>query len=122
MVKFLILLVTTTLITAMSNDEYVLRMLLFTLIKPDNLELNIVSNTRLSHNAPPLKQHAVRFSVTEKCNYQCFFCHEEGLAMATARHPAHEQPLRELLVQLKAAGVRDWTFTGGEPLLRQDNF
>ncbi|MBB1125184.1 4Fe-4S cluster-binding domain-containing protein, partial [Thiospirillum jenense] len=79
-----------------------------------------MSDAELSYSPPAFKQHAVRFSVTEKCNYQCFFCHEEGLAMATARLPAAAQPLRELLVQLKAAGVCDWTFTGGEPLLRQD--
>ncbi|OBU30174.1 hypothetical protein [Photobacterium kishitanii] len=28
---------------------------------------------------------AVRFSITEKCNYHCFFCHEEGMEMDVKR-------------------------------------
>ena len=24
-------------------------------------------------------ERSARFSITEKCNYKCFFCHEEGL-------------------------------------------
>lgn len=61
---------------------------------------------------------AVRFSITEKCNYQCFFCHEEGLQMDLTRQAAGEGELCGLLDQLKAGGYDDFTFTGGEPLLK----
>ncbi|MBK1645211.1 hypothetical protein CKO25_11275 [Thiocapsa imhoffii] len=63
-------------------------------------------------------RRAVRFSMTEKCNYRCFFCHEEGLEMARVRQDAHEQQVFRVLDQLKALGYNDVTFTGGEPLLK----
>ena len=28
---------------------------------------------------------SLRISLTEKCNYKCFFCHEEGLDMKSSR-------------------------------------
>ncbi len=61
---------------------------------------------------------SVRFSITEKCNYQCFFCHEEGLQMDLARQGASAAELCGLIDQLKAGGYDDFTFTGGEPLLQ----
>ena len=63
-------------------------------------------------------RRAVRFSITEKCNYRCFFCHEEGLEMQRTRQEAEDAPLFALLDQLKAQGYNDLTFTGGEPLLK----
>ena len=63
-------------------------------------------------------RRAVRFSITEKCNYRCFFCHEEGLEMQVTRHNAQDAQLFQVLDQLKALGYNDFTFTGGEPLLQ----
>ena len=63
-------------------------------------------------------RRSVRFSITEKCNYRCFFCHEEGLQMDLARTDVREEDLFRLLDQLKDAHYNDFTFTGGEPLLK----
>ncbi|MCF7992146.1 MAG: radical SAM protein [Thiohalocapsa sp.] len=63
-------------------------------------------------------RRAVRFSITEKCNYRCFFCHEEGLQMDVVRHDADDARLYQVLDQLKVLGYNDFTFTGGEPLLK----
>ena len=67
---------------------------------------------------PLTYQQSVRFSVTEQCNYHCFFCHEEGLEMETRRHAASQEATFQLLAELKAQGINDFTFTGGEPLLK----
>ena len=67
----------------------------------------------------PLSQHrSARFSITEKCNYRCFFCHEEGLDMEHVRQEAEDQALFKVLDQLQGLGYNDLTFTGGEPLLK----
>ncbi len=57
-----------------------------------------------------------RIRLTPKCNYRCFFCHEEGGCQAPV---AKWESLRALLLALKAQGRREITFTGGEPLLNK---
>ena len=57
-----------------------------------------------------------RIRLTTKCNYRCFFCHEEGGCQAPA---AEWGSLRPLLLALKRQGRREITFTGGEPLLNK---
>lgn len=57
-----------------------------------------------------------RIRLTPKCNYRCFFCHEEGGCNAPV---AEWQPLRRLLLGLKAQRRKEITFTGGEPLLNK---
>lgn len=60
---------------------------------------------------------SVRFSITEKCNYHCFFCHEEGMEMDVKRHSVDVTRFFEIIDQLAELGYDDFTFTGGEPLL-----
>ena len=57
-----------------------------------------------------------RIRLTPKCNYHCFFCHEEGGCQAPV---AEWESLKALLLALKAQGRREITFTGGEPLLNK---
>lgn len=57
-----------------------------------------------------------RIRLTPKCNYHCFFCHEEGGCRAPV---AEWQSMRSLLLALKAQNRREITFTGGEPLLNK---
>ena len=57
-----------------------------------------------------------RIRLTPKCNYRCFFCHEEGGCNAPV---AEWEPLHRLLLELKAQGRKEITFTGGEPLLNK---
>ena len=60
-----------------------------------------------------------RISLTENCNYACFFCHEEGLDMSKTR--SQLRSLEEVYSLIKY-GINnhytDITFTGGEPLLK----
>ena len=57
-----------------------------------------------------------RIRLTTKCNYHCFFCHEEGGCQGPS---ADWESLRGLLLALKRQGRREITFTGGEPLLNK---
>ena len=64
----------------------------------------------------PYANREARIRLTPKCNYRCFFCHEEGGCQAPA---AEWESLRALLLALKAQERREITFTGGEPLLNK---
>lgn len=57
-----------------------------------------------------------RIRLTPKCNYKCFFCHEEGGCKTAA---ADWESTRALLLALKAQNRKEITFTGGEPLLNK---
>lgn len=59
-----------------------------------------------------------RISVTNRCNYRCFFCHKEGVGKAGPElKPSDWGFLASVGVEL---GIREYKLTGGEPLLRED--
>ncbi|MEA3448151.1 MAG: radical SAM protein [Bacteroidota bacterium] len=60
----------------------------------------------------------LRISLTEKCNYRCFFCHEEGLDMKAGWKSKSEAEVYALILRAIARGYNDITFTGGEPLIK----
>ena len=62
---------------------------------------------------------SLRISLTESCNYKCFFCHEEGLNMNKRRSPKSKEEVYELIDTGLKNGYRDLTFTGGEPLIKK---
>ena len=61
----------------------------------------------------------VRISVTNRCNYKCLFCHNEG-----DNWDIHEELSVEdydiISEALSKIGVTRYKITGGEPLLRRD--
>ena len=60
----------------------------------------------------------LRISLTQQCNFDCFFCHKEG---QTAK--GHELTPMQIEIIAKAAyelGMTKIKLTGGEPLLRPD--
>lgn len=60
-----------------------------------------------------------RISLTENCNYACFFCHEEGLDMTKKREaPKSLEDIYALIKYSIENHYTDITFTGGEPLLK----
>lgn len=61
----------------------------------------------------------MRISVTNRCNYRCFFCHNEGLRkeVNVELEPSDWGFLAKVGVEL---GIVDYKITGGEPLLRGD--
>ncbi|MBN1683665.1 GTP 3',8-cyclase MoaA [Candidatus Bathyarchaeota archaeon] len=61
---------------------------------------------------------SLRISLTQKCNFNCFFCHQEG-----EHNPNKEMTSTEIdtIVSVAAElGINKIKFTGGEPLLRDD--
>jgi cyclic pyranopterin phosphate synthase len=61
---------------------------------------------------------SLRISLTQRCNFGCFFCHQEG-----EHDPGGEMTASEVETIVRVAsglGVRKVKLTGGEPLLRGD--
>ncbi|MGD2200952.1 MAG: GTP 3',8-cyclase MoaA [Candidatus Bathyarchaeota archaeon] len=64
------------------------------------------------------KVNSLRISITQRCNFDCFFCHQEGES-----NPSTELSLEEIetIVSVGAElGITKLKLTGGEPLLRDD--
>lgn len=62
--------------------------------------------------------NSLRISVTQRCDFNCFFCHREGES-----NPHGVMTPREIEAIVSTAaflGVRKIKLTGGEPLLRED--
>ncbi|MDH5791585.1 MAG: GTP 3',8-cyclase MoaA [Candidatus Bathyarchaeota archaeon] len=62
--------------------------------------------------------NSLRISVTQRCNFDCFFCHQEGES-----NPGGEMSPREIEAIVSVAaelGINKVKLTGGEPLLRDD--
>ncbi len=67
----------------------------------------------------------IRVSLTDRCNFDCVYCHNEGLG--DTRGPADPQDeemtadeVVRLLEVVAEFGVEAVKFTGGEPMLRKD--
>mgnify|MGYP003589670756 CR=1 FL=1 len=65
----------------------------------------------------PVPTPAWRIGLTNKCNFDCFFCHKEGLNSSSAYQKTDFKRIYHLILQGILQGCRDFTFTGGEPLL-----
>jgi molybdenum cofactor biosynthesis enzyme MoaA len=61
-----------------------------------------------------LLQNGLRVLMTPRCNYDCFFCHNEGLDKNGAKQ---RQVDAGIVISFIREGVRDLTLSGGEPLL-----
>jgi cyclic pyranopterin phosphate synthase len=67
----------------------------------------------------------VRVSLTDRCNFDCVYCHNEGLGdtrgpMAPRDHEMSTDDVVRFLEVAREFDVDAVKFTGGEPLLRQD--
>lgn len=61
----------------------------------------------------------LRVSVTQKCNFKCFYCHREGETYDSGNEMLPEEI--ERIVRIAASlGVYGVKLTGGEPLIRSD--
>src|SRR6056297_563094 len=67
----------------------------------------------------------VRVSLTDRCNFDCVYCHNEGLGDTRGPMEAQDDELTAdtIVAFLEVAaefGVDSVKFTGGEPMLRED--
>lgn len=67
----------------------------------------------------------IRISLTNRCNFKCVYCHDEGLGPVQDARAAHpdEMTVEEIERIVKIArefGIRSVKLTGGEPLARAD--
>lgn len=65
-------------------------------------------------------QRELRFVVTQKCNYDCTFCHGEGLQTPKEALLKPEDFRFIFAVGKKHFGLETTTLSGGEPLIRKD--
>jgi cyclic pyranopterin phosphate synthase len=67
----------------------------------------------------------IRVSLTDRCNFDCVYCHNEGLGdtrgpMAARDHEMGTDDVVRVLEVAREYDVDSVKFTGGEPMLRQD--
>ena len=67
----------------------------------------------------------VRVSLTDRCNFDCVYCHNEGLGdtrgpMEAADDEMDTNEVVRFLEVVREFGVEKVKFTGGEPMLRED--
>ncbi len=67
----------------------------------------------------------IRISVTNRCNFGCIYCHDEGLGPVLRPRMPHPEEMTadeiERIVRVaREFDIRTVKFTGGEPLVRQD--
>ena len=61
----------------------------------------------------------LRYALTERCNFDCIFCHNEGLSKEK-RQPVAIEQVTAMLKKAVELEYTDITFTGGEPTLEKD--
>lgn len=68
-------------------------------------------------------KNEIRFIITNKCNYDCIFCHNEGVSKACAfsKQVTSEDYCYITDVTSRCFGIEKFVLTGGEPLLRKEN-
>jgi len=64
----------------------------------------------------------LRLSVTDKCNFRCFYCHPETSKECNTGKSSmlsFEELLRIIIIYSEQFGFKKFRFTGGEPLVRK---
>lgn len=74
-----------------------------------------VIKAKLFRKGTPL---VVSWRITHRCNYQCRYCGLQNVKDGEFELPTHQ--VLNIIHQLAKAGTQRITFTGGEPLLRED--
>jgi cyclic pyranopterin phosphate synthase len=61
----------------------------------------------------------LRISLTQECNYHCFFCHREGQRFL-AKNELTPEEIERIVRIASRLGIRKVKLTGGEPTMRED--
>ncbi len=64
------------------------------------------------------KINSLRVSITQRCNFDCFFCHQEGESGSDGEVTLEE--IETIISVAAELGINKVKITGGEPLLRGD--
>jgi len=70
------------------------------------------------HDSYGRKIDSLRISVTQKCNFNCFFCHQEGEHDSGKEMTPEE--IKNIVFAAAEFGINKIKITGGEPLIRND--
>ncbi|MCW4050452.1 MAG: GTP 3',8-cyclase MoaA [Candidatus Bathyarchaeota archaeon] len=62
--------------------------------------------------------NSLRISLTQRCNFNCFFCHQEGEHNSLGELTPEE--IETVVSVASELGIKNIKLTGGEPLLRED--
>ncbi len=63
-------------------------------------------------------QQRLRISVTDGCNFNCFFCHNEGQGVVTSsRGTMSPTEIAKIIEVATRCGIKQVKLTGGEPLI-----
>ena len=62
----------------------------------------------------------LRILVTNKCNYRCSFCHNEGQSKTQSSDMMSYEDFKKLIDCLKDQDIEELHFSGGEPFLNHD--
>ena len=67
------------------------------------------------------KHNYLRLSLTDKCNFRCFYCMPEGtIDFSPFKNLMQADEIFNIVSELVELGVTKVRFTGGEPLVRKD--
>lgn len=80
---------------------------------------NYGDGTKINMKYEIHERRALRIILTTKCNYNCFFCHHEGIAERITEDLSIPS-LERILAQARRLCVREITLTGGEPTILFD--
>lgn len=62
----------------------------------------------------------IRILVTNKCNYRCAFCHNEGQEKVSSLQNLNVRNFKLIVDAIKEEPLNEFNFSGGEPFLHQD--
>ncbi len=62
----------------------------------------------------------VKHHITYRCNLACPFCLLLGVSNNSKITEMTSQQIKQMMLDFKKMGTRFWSFSGGEPLLRED--
>ncbi len=62
----------------------------------------------------------IRITLTQECNLDCFYCHQEGEKNPQDRSRLDTEEVRKILETAFSLGMEKVKFSGGEPLLHPD--
>tara|TARA_B100001971_G_scaffold213563_1_gene247285 strand:+ start:4420 stop:5388 length:969 start_codon:yes stop_codon:yes gene_type:complete len=82
-----------------------------------NIEGEIIENMVDPHGRDV---NSLRVSITQRCNFDCFFCHQEG--ESGSKREATPEEIETIVSVAAELGIGKVKITGGEPLLREDIF